>query len=60
EWYCFECGTRVHRAELQLQSIVEDLPPVYESFYAAEDRRTCPNCGTVHPGKEPPQGWVKL
>ena len=60
EWYCFDCGTRVHRAELQLQSIVEDLPPVYESFYAAEDRRTCPNCGTVHPGKEPPQGWVKL
>ena len=20
----------------------------------------CPNCGTVHPGKEPPEGWVKL
>lgn len=60
EWYCFECGTRVHRAELQLESIVRDLPPVYESFYASTEDRTCPNCATVHPGKEPPEGWVKL
>ncbi len=60
EWYCFDCGTRVHRAEMQLESIVRDLPPVYEAFYASEEARTCPNCGTVHPGKEPPEGWVKL
>lgn len=60
EWYCFECGTRVHRAELALKSIVDDLPPVYEKFYADEDLRTCPNCKTVHPGKEPPEGWVQL
>ena len=60
EWYCFECGMRVHRAELQLQSIVEDLPPVYEAFYGSTEARTCPDCGTVHPGKEPPEGWVQL
>jgi len=60
EWYCFDCGTLVHRAELLLQSIVRDLPPVYESFYASTEDRTCPNCGSVHPGKEPPEGWVKL
>jgi len=60
EWYCFECGTRVHRAELALKSIVDDLPPVYAKFYADEDLRTCPNCQTVHPGKEPPAGWVQL
>ncbi len=60
EWYCFECGTRVHRAEMQLKSIVKDLPPVYEAFYASEEARTCPNCGAVHPGKEPPEGWVTL
>jgi len=59
-WYCFECGTRVHRAEMQLKSIVKDLPPVYEAFYASEEARTCPNCGAVHPGKEPPEGWVTL
>jgi 3-hydroxyanthranilate 3,4-dioxygenase len=60
EWYCFECRTRVHRAELALKSIVDDLPPVYATFYANEDLRTCPNCKAVHPGKEPPEGWVQL
>jgi 3-hydroxyanthranilate 3,4-dioxygenase len=60
EWYCFECSALVHRAEMQLKSIVDDLPPVYETFYASTEARTCPNCGTVHPGKEPPEGWVTL
>ncbi len=60
EWYCFECGSLVHRAEMQLQSIVRDLPPVYEKFYASQEDRTCPNCQTIHPGKEPPEGWVKI
>lgn len=60
EWYCFDCGTRVHRAEMQLVSIVDDLPPVYEKFYASTEQRTCPECGTVHPGKEPPAGWVTI
>ncbi len=40
--------------------IVADLPPVYRAFYADEAARTCPHCGTVHPGKEPPAGWVTL
>jgi len=60
EWYCFECGNCVHRAEIQLKSIVDDLPPIYEKFYASEEARTCPNCGAIHPGKEPPEGWVKI
>ncbi|MCC6007020.1 MAG: 3-hydroxyanthranilate 3,4-dioxygenase [Rhodobacteraceae bacterium] len=60
EWYCFECNHLVHRAELDLESIVDDLPPVYERFYGDEAARTCPNCGAIHPGKEPPEGWVKL
>lgn len=60
EWYCFECQHLVHRAELILKSIVDDLPPVYEAFYASTELRTCPSCNTVHPGKEPPEGWVQL
>ena len=60
EWYCFDCQALVHRAEMQLKSIVDDLPPVYQKFYASEADRTCPDCGTVHPGKEGPEGWVKL
>ena len=59
-WYCFGCGQRVHRVEVQLKNIVTDLPPLYEAFYADEKARTCSNCGAVHPGKEPPPGWVSL
>ncbi|MGA1254013.1 MAG: 3-hydroxyanthranilate 3,4-dioxygenase [Burkholderiaceae bacterium] len=52
EWYCAHCGTRVHRTEVQLQSIVEDLPRVYNQFYdSAEAARTCPQCGEIHPGR---------
>ena len=60
EWYCFDCQALVHRAELQMESIVKDLIPVYQAFYASEADRTCPDCGALHPGKEPPEGWVKL
>ena len=58
EWYCFECDALVHRSEVQLKSIVDDLPKVYQGFYQDEVARTCPNCGALHPGKEPPVGWV--
>ncbi len=60
EWYCFECGSKVDRVELELKDIVKDLPPLFEAFYSDVERRTCKNCGTVHPGKEPPAGWVQL
>ena len=60
EWYCFECGACVHRAEKQLESIVRDLPPIYEAFYASEEARTCPRCNAIHPGKKAPEGWVTL
>lgn len=60
EWYCFECGSLVHRAEMQLQSIVRDLPPVYEAFYASQETRTCPQCNAYHPGKDAPEGWVTI
>ena len=60
EWYCFECGSLVHRAEVELQSIVRDLPPLYQAFYNDEVARACPECAALHPGKEPPKGWVVL
>jgi 3-hydroxyanthranilate 3,4-dioxygenase len=49
EWYCPACHARLHRAEIQLQSIVDDLPPVFAKFYASLEQRTCGRCGTVHP-----------
>lgn len=60
EWYCFECQGLVHRVEVDLVSIVDDLPPLYKAFYGNEKARTCPHCGAIHPGKEPPEGWVCL
>ena len=52
QWYCLDCGTRIHEVELQVRDIVADLPPVFEDFYASSDAdRTCGNCGAVHPGK---------
>jgi len=60
EWFCFSCGGLVHRIEVAVKNIVVDLPPLYAAFYADETARTCPSCGTVHPGKQPPEGWVAL
>lgn len=60
EWYCFNCHALVHRTEVILKSIVDDLPPVYQAFYQDEQARTCSECGELHPGKQPPEGWVTL
>ncbi|MDN3653336.1 3-hydroxyanthranilate 3,4-dioxygenase [Thalassotalea ponticola] len=60
EWYCFGCSALVHRTEVSLTSIVDDLPKVYQAFYNDETARTCPQCGEMHPGKQPPAGWVTI
>jgi 3-hydroxyanthranilate 3,4-dioxygenase len=49
EWYCPACGALVHRVEVQLKSIVADLPPLFDAFYASIAKRTCGACGAVHP-----------
>jgi 3-hydroxyanthranilate 3,4-dioxygenase len=36
---------------VRLKSIVKDLPPLFEKFYASEEFRKCKKCGTVHPGR---------
>jgi 3-hydroxyanthranilate 3,4-dioxygenase len=51
EWYCLGCHGLVHRVEVQLKSIVNDLPPLFERFYASPELRRCRGCGAVHPGK---------
>ena len=64
EWYCFDCKTRVHRAEVTLSdpsAIVTALPKIYEDFHGDLQARTCPKCGTLHPGEgKPPADWVQL
>ncbi|WP_440996430.1 3-hydroxyanthranilate 3,4-dioxygenase [Arhodomonas sp. SL1] len=54
EWYCPECHRLLHRTEVIIESIVDDLPPLFERFYADEALRTCDHCGAVHPGRGAP------
>ena len=51
EWFCLDCHHCIHRVEVQVQSLVNDLPPLFDAFYANMDARTCKKCGAVHPGK---------
>jgi 3-hydroxyanthranilate 3,4-dioxygenase len=60
EWFCFECGSLVHRVEIEVRNIVKDLPPLFEAFYTNAEKRTCPHCRALHPGKTPPSNWVKV
>lgn len=46
-WYCENCGTKLHEAFMQLTDITTQLKPVFDSFWANEEARTCKNCGTV-------------
>ena len=53
EWYCSRCAACVKRVEVQLQSIVTDLPRVYADFYALPpEQRRCGQCGHVHAGAD--------
>lgn len=52
EWFCPSCHARVHRVEIHVGNIVEDLPLLFEQFYNSEELRTCEACGTVHPGRD--------
>jgi 3-hydroxyanthranilate 3,4-dioxygenase len=53
EWFCENCNGLVHRVEVQLGSIVDDLPPLFDAFYGDIEARTCRTCGTVHPAPAP-------
>jgi 3-hydroxyanthranilate 3,4-dioxygenase len=52
-WTCAHCGYLIKRYDLQLESIVADLPPVYDRFYnTSDEERRCTQCGQVHPGRD--------
>lgn len=60
EWYCYNCGNLLYRHEVDLVSIVKDLPPAFEKFCAQTELHKCKRCGAVHPGRKPPPGFVTL
>jgi 3-hydroxyanthranilate 3,4-dioxygenase len=50
-WYCLNCNHLLHEVQVELVSIVNDLPPLFEAFAQDEQLRTCDACGQLHPGK---------
>jgi 3-hydroxyanthranilate 3,4-dioxygenase len=48
EWYCAGCHSLLHRVEVNVQNIVQDLPPLFEQFYSSRGKRTCRRCGQIH------------
>lgn len=48
-WFCDNCNHKLYEEYLYVDDIVEQLPPVFERFYADEANRTCERCGTVKP-----------
>lgn len=51
QWYCEECGEKMHEEYMPLQDIVKELPVVFEKFYSNKELRTCKHCHAV---MEPP------
>lgn len=51
EWFCPECHALLHRVEVHVGNIVDDLPPLFEAFYSSQELRTCDSCGATQPGR---------
>ncbi|MDE1152436.1 MAG: 3-hydroxyanthranilate 3,4-dioxygenase [Micavibrio sp.] len=57
-WFCDKCHAKLHDEYLPLQSIVKDLPPLFDRFWQNEAARTCKACGYVMPLPESRQKKV--
>ena len=47
QWYCENCGHKLHEEFVLITDIGAQLPPIMNKFWASEELRTCLNCGTV-------------
>ena len=47
QWYCENCGNKLHEEFVKLTNIVTQLPPIFDNFWNDMDKRTCKKCGTV-------------
>lgn len=48
-WFCERCNNKLYEEFFTLQSIEQDLPPVFERFYLSQEARTCKQCGHLNP-----------
>jgi len=51
QWYCDQCDDLLYEVTLDLEDIVAQLPPLFESYWNNIDARTCDSCGSV---QDPP------
>ncbi len=47
QWYCESCNNRLYEEFFELTNIETQFPPIFERFFASQERRTCSRCGTV-------------
>ena len=46
QWYCENCGEKMHEEFAHITNIVTQLPPIFQRFYGDEAKRVCKACGT--------------
>ncbi|AHJ95704.1 3-hydroxyanthranilate 3,4-dioxygenase [Hymenobacter swuensis] len=46
QWYCENCGHKLHEEFAEITDIVAQLPPIMDRFWASDALRTCKVCGT--------------
>jgi len=44
-------GWRLGATTTWSELLETDLPPLFDAFYASEEKRSCRNCGLLHPGR---------
>ena len=44
QWYCENCGHKLHETFAEITDIVTQLPPIMNAFWADDDLRTCKKC----------------
>jgi 3-hydroxyanthranilate 3,4-dioxygenase len=49
QWYCENCGHKLHEEFAHIANIVTQLPPLLGRFYNDESKRVCPKCGARFP-----------
>ena len=45
QWYCEQCGAKLHEEFVHVTNIVTQLPPLFQRFYGDESKRVCKACG---------------
>ena len=47
QWYCENCNHLLYEEFVELTNIETQFPPIFERFFASQERRTCSRCATV-------------